>query len=99
MQKQNEISVELKTFIKKHSNLWWWVPEEKKDQLGLNSVVEGILNYGDIEDIRQLFNLIGIKKAADRFFKQISGKRPNYSKKTINFFRLYFQRHAPGNIN
>ncbi len=99
MKKQDEISDELKTFIKEHSYLWWWVPEEKKEQLGLNSVVEGILNYGDIEDIRQLFKLIGIDKAAEIFFKQVSGKRPNYSKKTINFFRLYFQRHAQRNFN
>jgi hypothetical protein len=92
-------SPELRAFIKGHSYLWWWVPEEKKENLSLDSVVEAILNYGNINDIKRLFDLVGTEKTAGIFSKQISGKRPNYGKRTINFFKLYFQRHAQRNIN
>ena len=96
---KNKHSPELREFIKEHSYLWWWVPEEKKENLSLDSVVEAILNYGNIKDIKRLFDLIGTEKTAEIFFKQISGIRPNYSKRTINFFKLYFHRHAQRNIN
>lgn len=91
--------LELKIFIKDHRCLWWWVPEEKIENLDLNSIVKAILSYGDIEDIKKLFELIGIEKAAEIFNKQIIGLRPDYSNKTINFFKLYFQRHAQRNFN
>jgi hypothetical protein len=96
---EHKHSPELRAFIKEHSCLWWWVPEEKKENLSLNSVVEAILNYGNIKDIKRLFDLIGMEKTAEIFFKQISGMRPNYGKRTINFFKLYFQRHVQRNIN
>ena len=97
--KKNEHSPELKSFIKEHSYFWWWVPEERKEHLSLNSVVEATLNFGNINEIKQLFKLIGIEKVSEIFFKQISGKRPNYSKRTINFFKLYFNRNVHRDIN
>lgn len=99
MGKKTEHSPELKSFIKEHSYLWWWVPEDKKEFLSLDSIVEAILNYGYIKDIKMLFELIGIEKVSETFFKHIAGLRPNYSKKTINFFKIYFQKHAQRNFN
>ena len=96
---KKENSPELKSFIKEHGYFWWWVPEERKEYLSLNSVVEATLNYGDIYEIKRLFDLIGIEKVSEIFYKQISGKRPNYSKRTINFFKLYFNRNVHRDIN
>jgi hypothetical protein len=90
---------EIKAFIKKHSHLWWWVPEEKKEKLSLDSVVEAILNYGDIDDIKELFDLIGIEKAAEIFYRRTSGFRTNYFPLVKHFFKLYFDRHVQGNTN
>jgi hypothetical protein len=85
---------EIQAFIQEHGYLWWWMPEERKKQLSLNSVVEGILNHGNEKSVKRLFELIGIKRVSEIFFQQISGKRTNYNKLTIHFFKLYFQRHA-----
>lgn len=86
---------ELKEFIKQHSSLWWWVPEQAKENLSLNSVVEAILNYGSIEDIKQLFDIVGIKKVAEIFHEAINNRqRTNYSPEIKNFFELYFERNA-----
>ena len=88
-------SEELKEFIKQHSPLWWWVPEKAKENLSLNSVVEALLNYGSIEDIKELFGIVGIKKVAEIFYEGTKNRqRTNYSPKIENFFKLYFKRNA-----
>ncbi len=89
----------LKAFIRENGCLWWRVPEEKKERLSLNSVVEAVLNYGNEKDVKRLFELVGTKKVSEIFFRQIAGGRPNYSKRTMNFFKLYFERNAPGNTH
>ena len=94
MEIKNEHSPELKTFIKEHSYLWWWVPEDRKEFLSLDSIVEAILNYGTLEEINRLFDLISIEKAAEIFYKRTSGFRTNYFPLVKHYFKLYFERHV-----
>ena len=35
-----------------------------------------------------------LRRVSEIFFQQISGRRTNYHKLTIHFFKLYFQRHV-----
>lgn len=90
---------EIRNFIKEHSNLFWYIPEDKKEQISLEVLLETILNYGDYESVKKLFELIGIGKASEVFNRQISNKRDNYFAPVKNFFQLYFNRHAQGNFN
>jgi hypothetical protein len=90
---------ELRAFIREHGYLWWWVPEGRKERLSLNSVVEAVLNYGTEKSVKRLFELIGMERVSEIFFKQLSGRRPNYNKLTVHFFKLYFQRHAQRNTH
>jgi hypothetical protein len=76
--------------VKPRSYLWWWVRDSEK--LSLQSVVEGVLAYGDMGDVEKLFHLVGRRKVADIFFEQISGSRCNYRPQTVNFFRKVFSR-------
>ena len=87
-------SSEIKKFIHDHRNLFWYTPEEKKEEISLTLVVETILNYGNLESVKKLFKLIGIKKASEIFKVQINNKRNNYFLPVKNFFELYFKRHA-----
>jgi len=85
----------LKEFINRHSLLWWWVPDEKKENLSLKSVVGAILNYGSLSDIKELFELFGLTTVADVFYEATNNQqRSNYSPEIENFFKLYFERHA-----
>ena len=85
----------LKEFIKQHSLLWWWVSEEARENLSLTSVVEALLNYGSIEDLKKLFGIVGIKKEAEIFYEATRDRqRTNYSPEIENFFKLYFERNA-----
>ena len=85
----------LKNFIKKRRYLVWYV--KNFDELSHESIVEAVLNYGDWDDVRALFNILGLKKAAAIFFKKSKKSkvgRQNYRPEVINYFTLYFNKYA-----
>ncbi|OGF70169.1 hypothetical protein A3H65_02340 [Candidatus Giovannonibacteria bacterium RIFCSPLOWO2_02_FULL_45_14] len=82
----------LNNFIKKRRHLIWYV--EDFDCLSEEAIVEGVLNYGDFDDVKELISILGIKRVSTIFRKQLRHKRINYDPKTINYFRLYFNRYA-----
>jgi hypothetical protein len=71
--------------------LFWYVKD--KECLSEETIVEAILNRGDFDDFLKLIDIMGIKRVAEIFYRQTSLKRSNYSKKTENYFRLFFERH------
>ena len=83
---------EIINFIKRRPYLIWYV--KNYDKLNDESIVEHILNYGDWKDVQKLFSILGIKKTAKIFRKQIRGWRTNYDKKIKNYFNLYFNKYA-----
>ncbi len=90
-------SPEIKQFIKEHSNLFWYIPDDKKEGISNEFLVETILNYGDINSIIQLFNLLGINKVANIFFDSIAlsnRRKGNYHELTVNYFTLVFRKYA-----
>lgn len=90
-------SPEIKEFIKENSSLFWYIKEEEKQNISIGFLIETILNFGDEKSVKKLFDLVGINKVAEIFYKQTSGKRVNYQKRTVHFFNLYFKRHAQRN--
>jgi hypothetical protein len=84
----------LTTLIEQHKYLFWWVPENKLADLSADAVVEAVLNNGDEKSVRQLFDILGVEKTAEVFYRQTANRRTNYRPRTVNFFRLYFERHA-----
>jgi hypothetical protein len=90
-------SAELEEYIAKHKKFFWYPWRTKKEDISPNTVVENILNYGDMEDIIDLFQLMGIKNVAKIFFEdtnQSEGEIDNYSELTLNYFTLLFKRYA-----
>ena len=87
-------NAEIKSFIMENSSLFWWIKPEEKPNISIDAVVEAVLNYGNEKSVKKLFDLIEINKVADIFYRQISGKRSNYNKRTKHFFQIYFKRHA-----
>jgi len=84
-----QISEEVYTkLVKDRPYLWWWVPETRN--LSLESVVEGVLSNGDMEDVQLLFAVAGRDTVRKTFLKQISEKRCNYRPQTVHFFRKVF---------
>lgn len=73
--------MKLESFIKKWRHLVWYVKDPEK--LSEEAVVEAVLNYGDMGDVRKLFSILGIRRVAKIFREQISQRRRriNYNPK------------------
>jgi DNA-damage-inducible protein J len=84
-------SPDLQKFIETRKYLFWDVRLEKLNE---EAVVERILNYGDWEDVQLMLKIIGIKKVAIIFRKQIEGMRNNYRGSIKNYYNLYFKKYA-----
>lgn len=83
---------EYKSLVAPREHLWWDVQDKRN--LSLESVTEGILSRGNWDDVQALFQEAGLSKVMQIFKKQIKSPRTNYKPQTINFFNLYFKRHA-----
>ncbi len=83
------------SFVRKRKHLFW----STKNYHGLSNevIVEGVLNYGNMDDVRELIALLGMQEVA-RIFRQKSQKskmgRQNYRPEVINYFSLFFDKYA-----
>ena len=90
-------SPELKKFIEDRQSLFWHSPSPKSETVSDELLVEIILNYGNMDDVRALFSIMSVKNAAKIFFDTINKsdrRRGNYHELTRNYFTLYFNRYA-----
>ena len=87
-------SPEIKEFIRENASLFWDIKEDKKEDLSLEVLVETVLNYGDLQTIKRLFEVVGLPKVADIFLNAPERRKNNYLPLVRNFFTLYFVRHA-----
>jgi hypothetical protein len=91
-------SPQIKSFIQQHSNLFWYTPEDQKENISEEFLVETILNYGDIDAVKQLIALLGIERLSEIFNALQGRKRLNYYPEIYNFFSLLIRKHAHSNI-
>lgn len=87
-------SPEIKAFIRENRQLFWYTPEDKKEDISLEFLVETILNYGSIEDIKKVIKILSIKKMASIFFRAEGRKKMNYYPEIYNYFSMFFKRYA-----
>ena len=95
-----ENTPELKAFIRENAHLLWYTPDDKKENISHELLVEHILNYGSLESVRKLFRIMGIENVASAFFRavgQSERKKGNYHELTINYFTLIFNNYASRN--
>ncbi len=81
----------LEDIIKRKPYLIWYIKD--MESLSEESIIEAILCGGDFKDFLELIKILGMEEVAKIFFRQVSMKRTNYSKKTENYFTLFFKRH------
>jgi hypothetical protein len=87
----------VKNYIRKHGELFWYSPQDKGETVSDELLVETILNYGTMDDVQELFSVMGINKVAEIFFYMISKserRRNNYNTLTLHYFTLLFKRYA-----
>jgi len=78
--------------IKEKPYLVW----HTKNYEGLSdeSVVEAVLNYGDMDDVRRLIKILGVKRVAAIFRERSNRQRCNYRSDVRHYFQLYFAKYA-----
>ncbi len=79
-------------FVRKRKYLFW--STKNYDGLSNEAVVEGVLNYGDMNDVRELIALLGMQEVARIFRENTNRVRINYRPEVVNYFQLYFQKYA-----
>jgi len=87
----------LKDFIRENGSLFWYTPEDKGEKVTDELLVETMLNYGSLEQIRSLFDLMGMKEVSEIFFYSINlseRRRNNYFEPTVIYFTFFFNRYA-----
>jgi len=90
-------SPELKKYIEERQALFWYSPAPKSESVSDELLVEHILNYGSMDDVRALFKVMSIKDAANIFFNSINKserRKNNYFDIIINYFTLFFNKYA-----
>jgi two-component SAPR family response regulator len=87
-------SPEIKEFIRQHSNLFWYIPEDKKEEISNEVLVEFIFNYGDMNDVRKLIKFIGMERLSEIFSGLQGRKILNYYPEIYNFFSILIKRYA-----
>jgi hypothetical protein len=85
---------EIKQFIKEHSTLFWYTPDGKKEDISNELLVETTLNYGNMDDIRQLIRIMGMEQISGIFLGLDGRKKLNYYPEIRNFFSLLFNKYA-----
>jgi hypothetical protein len=85
---------EIQEFIKNHSELFWYIPEDKKPDISQDLLVETIMNYGTLDDFKALLSLRGKKELSRSFFNAKGRKKLNYFPEIYNFFSLYLKKNA-----
>lgn len=84
-------------YIETHKTLFWYTPERQKKNISDLLLLETVLNYGTLDDCRQLFNIMGIQHAAKVFFSAKGRQKGNFFPEIYNFFTLVFNKYAPRN--
>lgn len=92
---------QLKNLINANSHLFWFIPDDQKQNLSTEVVLETIFNYGDMNAVKELIRILGISEARTiyyRIFDQSERRKNNFHEITVNFFSEFFEKYAPGNI-
>ena len=87
-------SPEIKAFIREKSSLFWSVPEDKKEEISPALLVETILNYGSMDDVRKLIRLMGMEEVSRIFFSAKGRQKLNYYPAIYHYFTLFFKKYS-----
>ena len=80
--------------IDKHKSLFWYTPENEKQNISDDLLVERILNEGTLEDCSELIQTLGGERVANVFFSAKGRQKNNYYPEIYNFFSLVLKKYV-----
>ncbi len=82
-------------FIDENAVLFWYIKKDKLHDISDEVLVEFILSYADLPQIKELIKIVGEQKVAEIVEKNIikvkENKRQNYRLSILNMFGKYFE--------
>ena len=90
-------TLEVRNFIDDNQHLFWYTPAPKSETVTDELLVETVLNYGTMNNVKDLFTAMGMNNVAKIFFDSINKserRKSNYFELTVNYFTLFFNRYA-----
>lgn len=88
------MKIDRQSFIDKHREMFWYTPESSKRDIGDELLVETILNYGTLDDFRELKALLTPRRVAQVFFSMTGRKAGNYYPEIRHFFSMVLKPYA-----
>lgn len=79
-------------FVKKNKNIFW--STKNYEGLSKEAIIEGVFNYGDMNEVKELISILGIEEVSEIFKEQANKSRTNYRPEIKNYFTLYLQKYA-----
>lgn len=90
-------NAQIRDFIKRNAHLFWYTPENKKQDVSDEFILEQVLNYAELPTIKEYFEIIGIEKAAQSFHNIKGRRKGNIYPEIYHLFAEYFKRNAQRN--
>ena len=84
-------------YIEAHKHQFWYTPESEKQNISDSLLIETMLNYGTLDDIRELLVVLSPRRVADVFFSASERQIKNYYPEVRHFFTLVLRKYASGN--
>lgn len=81
-------------FIDSHRGLFWYTPEASLHEISDELLVESTLNYGTLDDYRELKSIMSPQRMAKVFFSATDRKSGNYFPEIRHFFTLALRQYA-----
>jgi hypothetical protein len=81
--------------IKNNQHLFWYFNKNELQNISDSVLIEFILNYGNMQSVKDVFNILGEETVAKEFSKAIQANRNNYFPQVKNYFHLYFKKNVP----
>jgi hypothetical protein len=85
-------------FIDDNAHLFWYIKKDALHNISDEVLVEFIMNYGELNQIKRLFDLVGEKKISSliklNLDKVKNKERQNYRLSILNLFDKYFQSNG-----
>ncbi len=83
--------------IQKNKDLFWYIRKDALKEMSDDVLVEFIMNYGDMEALRDLINVLGIEKLRI-VYNNVQGRRVgNYKIEFLRFLKRIIDYYVPAN--
>lgn len=95
--RSTRINMNRQQYIEAHKQQFWYTPESEKQNISDSLLIETMLNYGTLDDIRELLVVLSPRRVAEVFFSASERQIKNYYPEVRHFFTLVLRKYASRN--